>query len=63
MAKLRLDQILKQKHISKYAFAKMLSLPTSSVFRYFKPEYDPKLSTLERWAKILEVRIRDLYIE
>ena len=63
MAKLKLDQILKQKKLSKYALSKLLGLPTASIFRYFKPEYDPKLSTLEKWANVLGVRIRDLYEE
>ncbi len=63
MAKLKLDQILKQKKMSKYKLAQILGLPTASIFRYFKPEYDPKLSTLEKWAKVLGVRIRDLYEE
>ena len=63
MVKLKLDQILKQKKMSKYKLAQVLGLPTASIFRYFKPEYDPKLSTLEKWAKVLDVRIRDLYEE
>lgn len=61
--KLKLEIILKKKQISKYRFAQMLGLPTSSIFRYFKPDYDPKLSTLEKWAKVLELKVRDLLEE
>lgn len=63
MAKLKLDTLLAKKKISKYRFAQLLGLPTASVFRYFKPEYDPKLSTLEKWAKVLGLKIRDLFEE
>ncbi len=61
--KLKLETILQKKKISKYRFAQMLGLPTSSIFRYFKPDYDPKLSTLEKWAKVLEMKVRDLLDE
>jgi len=61
--KLKLETILQKKKISKYRFAQMLGLPTSSIFRYFKPDYDPKLSTLEKWAKALELKVRDLLEE
>jgi DNA-binding XRE family transcriptional regulator len=63
MAKLLLEKVLKRKKVTKYGFAKLLAVPTPSVFRYFRPDYDPKLSTLEKWAKVLEVKIRDLYEE
>ena len=60
MAKLLLDEILKKKKISKRQFAKALKIEYSAVFRYFRPGYDPKLSTLEKWANALGVEIRDL---
>lgn len=63
MAKLVLERVLKRKKITKYRFAKLLNVPTPSVFRYFRPNYDPKLSTLERWAEVLDVKVRDLYLE
>lgn len=63
MAKLVLDRLLKKKKITKYRFAQLLDVPTPSVFRYFRPNYDPKLSTLERWAEVLGVKVRDLYLE
>lgn len=63
MAKLRLESVLKELKISKRSFAKRLGIDPSNVFRFFKKDYDPKLSTLEEWAKVLGVRIRDLYEE
>jgi DNA-binding Xre family transcriptional regulator len=61
--KLKLEAIMQKRKISKYRLAQMLGLPTSSVFRYFKPDYDPKLSSLEKIAKALEVKVRDLLDE
>jgi transcriptional regulator with XRE-family HTH domain len=63
MQKLLLASVLKKKKISKYRFAKLLGMKPYAVFRYFRPGYDPKLSTLAKWAKVLGVRIRDLYKE
>ena len=63
MVKLRLEAILKEKKISKRGFAKMLGIDYANVFRYFRKDYDPKLSMLEQWAKILGVRISELYKE
>ena len=54
---------MQKKKISKYRLAQMLGLPTSSVFRYFKPDYDPKLSSLEKIAKALDVKFRYLLDE
>ena len=63
MAKLVLDKILERKKLSKRQFAKLLKMDYPSVFRFFRPGYDPKFSTMERWAKILNVKIRDLVDE
>lgn len=63
MPQLLLEQMLKKRKMSKYRFAKVLRLHYNSVARFFRPDYDPKLSTLERWAKVLHCRIRDLYRE
>lgn len=63
MPKLLLEKVLKKKGMSKRQFAKRLDIDYASVFRFFRPGYDPKLSTLARWAKVLDVRIRDLYSE
>ena len=61
--KLKIAAILEKRKISKYRFAQLLGLPTPSVFRYFRPGYDPKLSTLEKWAKALDVKVRDFLDE
>lgn len=63
MAHHQLAEVLKKKGISKRRFAKMLGVQYAGVFRYFRPGYDPKLSTLTRWAKALKVKVRDLIKE
>ena len=60
MAKLVLDAILKKRGISKRQFAKKLNVEYYSVFRYFRDGYDPKLSTLAKWAKALGIKVQDL---
>jgi len=63
MAKVVLGEVLKKKRLSKRQFAKNLKIEYSSVFRYFRDGYDPKFSTLEKWAKALHVRVKDLIDE
>lgn len=63
MAKLILAEVLKKKGLSKRQFAKRIGKDYSAVFRYFREGYDPKLSTLEDWAKALHCRVRDLVEE
>jgi transcriptional regulator with XRE-family HTH domain len=63
MPKLLLASVLKKKKLSKREFAKRLEIHYRMVFRYCRPGYDPKLSTLEKWAKVLKVPIRHLYKE
>jgi transcriptional regulator with XRE-family HTH domain len=60
VAKVCLGKVLKEKKITKYRFAKLLGAESSNVARYFKPGYDPRLSTIEKWAKALKVSIKDL---
>ena len=55
--------MLEKKGLSKRQFAKLLGVSYPAVFRYFRDGYDPKLSTLRRWAKVIECKIRDLYEE
>ena len=50
MIQLKLEAVLKKKNLSKRQFAKKLGLTYNNVFRLFRPDYDPKLSTLEKWA-------------
>jgi len=63
MAKLILAEVLKKKGLSKRQFAKRLGKDYPAVFRYFREGYDPKLSTLEDWARALNCRVRDLVEE
>lgn len=63
MPTLILDRVLKKKGLSKRQFAKRLNTEYNNVFRYFRSGYDPKLSTLEKWAKALGVKIKDLFKE
>ena len=63
MPELRLAFILKKKKMSKRQFAKLLDMDYPTVFRYFRPGYDPKLSTLAKWAQVLDVKIRVLFRE
>lgn len=63
MPKLKLHLMLEKKGLSKRQFAKLLGVSYPAVFRYFREGYDPKLSTLKRWARVMECKIRDLYEE
>lgn len=63
MAQLVLDKVLKTHGMSKRQFAKALGVDYASVFRFFRPGYDPKLSMLGKWADVLGVRIRDLFAD
>lgn len=63
MVRLKLAQALKKRKISKRQFAKHLGISYHNVFRYFHEGYDPKLSTLFKWASVLKVKIRDLFEE
>ncbi|HEX7675844.1 MAG TPA: helix-turn-helix transcriptional regulator [Bdellovibrio sp.] len=60
MAKVVLNKVLKEKKMTKYRFAQLLGVPYSNIVRFFKPGYDPRLSTLEKWAKVLDVSVTDL---
>ena len=55
--------VLLKGEVSNRQFAKCLAIDYSSVFRFFRDGYDPKLSTLEKWALVLGVRIGDLFEE
>ncbi len=60
MAKTSLSKVLKEKKITKYRFAKLIGVEYSNIVRYFRPNYDPRLSTLSKWAKALDVSVKDL---
>lgn len=61
--KLRLEAILKKKGITKYGFAKLLGKTTSNVAVYFREGYSPTLSTMEKWASVLDCKVRDFLDE
>lgn len=63
MAQHRLAAVLKKKKISKRQLAKRLGIHYQNVFRMFHDSYDPKLSMLRKWAKVVPCRIRDLFEE
>jgi transcriptional regulator with XRE-family HTH domain len=63
MAKVRLEEILKKKKISKRKFIKLLKTDSGTARRYFQPGFNPTLATLEKFAKVLKVKIRDLIKE
>jgi DNA-binding XRE family transcriptional regulator len=62
MTKIKLETYLEENQITKYAFAKMLGKKPPAVRPYFKKNYDPKLSTMAKWAKALRCEISDLYV-
>jgi DNA-binding phage protein len=41
----------------------MLDTDYSSLFRALRPNANPKLRTMEKWAKILRIRVRDMIEE
>ena len=56
----KLAEVLEKKKLSKRQFAKLLKVEYANVFRFFRAGYDPKLSTLLKWAKALGVKAKDL---
>ena len=60
MARVCLSKVLKEKKMTKYRFAKLIGVEYSNVVRYFKIDYNPRLSTLEKWAEVLKVSVKDL---
>jgi hypothetical protein len=63
VAKLQIEKVLEKKGMSKRQFAKLIVEDYGNVFRFFRPGYDPKLSTLNKWAKALNLKVKDLLIE
>jgi predicted transcriptional regulator len=60
VAKVCLGKILKEKKMTKYRFAKLLKSEYSNVVPYFRPGYDPRLSTVAKWAQVLKISVKDL---
>jgi transcriptional regulator with XRE-family HTH domain len=63
MAKLRLEEYLEENDISKNEFARRLGVNSPVVRRFIKPDYDPKLSTLTKWAAVLNCSVSKLLDE
>lgn len=61
--RLRLTEVLNEKGITKYKFAKLLSKSTSNVSVYFRKGYKPNLATLEKWAEVLDCSVKELIDE
>lgn len=58
--KIHLAKVLMEYGISKRGFSKMLEEDTANVFRYFREGYNPKLSTIKKWADALEMPVGKL---
>jgi DNA-binding Xre family transcriptional regulator len=63
MAKLDLESALKKAGLSKRKFAQELGIAYHNVFRLFHKDANPTLSTMNKWAKILGCKVRDLIKE
>lgn len=63
MAKLVLKEVLDKKKISHRQFAKLLKSDSGSLGKYLRGEGNPTLETLEKWAKVLNIKVRDLLKE
>lgn len=63
MATLRLKDILKQRKISHRKFSQLLGVERGTLARYLRPDYNPTLATLEKIAKALGLKVRDLLKE
>lgn len=59
--KLRIDKILKQRGWSRNHLARRAKLDPRQVARWFKEDFDPRLSTLMRISNALQVNIRELF--
>lgn len=60
--RITLDDVLKKRGMTGYAFAKKaLGAQPNALTPIRKPGYDPKLSTLVKWAKLLDCDVNDLF--
>ncbi len=57
---LNLAQVLDKKGWSNYRFAQELGVTSNVVVRYYKEDYDPKFTTVLRWAEVLDCTVKDL---
>ena len=60
---LRLDEVLKEKHIQQKVLANMLDVSKVSVSYWCNNQTNPSIITLLKIAKILEIKVADLFID
>jgi transcriptional regulator with XRE-family HTH domain len=60
MAKLALNRILKARGISRREFARRMEVDRGTAYKYFRADYNPTLSTLNKIARAIKCRVRDL---
>ena len=58
---LRLAYWLKKKGLSKRQFCIRLGVVYKNANRMFKPTYDPRVSQLNKIAKVLDIKIQELF--
>lgn len=63
MVKLRVREVLKRKRLSLRQLAKKTKTDYSAIVQMTKPTKNPKLRTMEKWAKAIGCRVRDLISE
>lgn len=63
MVRLRVDQICREKGISKSALARMANVSIWTARALFDPEFDTSIQTLGKVARALNVRVCDLIEE
>lgn len=63
MPKLTLAKVLKRHKLSKRQFALRLGMNYHNVFKLFREGYDPRWSTIVKWAKVIPCKVRDLIEE
>lgn len=62
MIRLKIKEVLQEKHINQSKLSRMADVSLNTIqAMYHNPYHDPALSTLERIARALKVRICDLY--
>jgi transcriptional regulator with XRE-family HTH domain len=60
---LRLDQVLKEKHIQQKDLAELLGVSKVSVSYWCNNQTNPSIDTLLNIAKVLEVKVSELIYE
>jgi len=60
---LRIDEVLKEKHIQQKALATMLGVSKVSVSYWCNNQTNPSIGTLLNIAKVLEVKVSELINE